>query len=159
MSKPLIEILTLAGLLDEGDNMTSKPKKRGGIRNPPGGAPRKGHKKFFCYLPEETIELFDKERGKLTRGEFFTLMWANWKISKSNEDAQIAHDIAHNDDLRAPGEKSKPLAQLFAAAPDLLAACEAELEVYAGMDVTTLMPKTLARISALRAAVARARGE
>lgn len=66
--------------------MTDKPKKPGGLRNPPGGAPRKGHKKFFLYLPEETIELFDRERGKLTRGEFFMLMWGNWAINESNKD-------------------------------------------------------------------------
>jgi hypothetical protein len=47
-------------------------------------------------------------------------------------------------------------AHLIAAAPELLAACEAELEVYDGMDVATLMPKTLARIAALRAAVEKA---
>jgi hypothetical protein len=45
---------------------------------------------------------------------------------------------------------------LIAAAPELLAACEAELDVYDGMDVATLMPKTLARIAALRAAVEKA---
>lgn len=54
-------------------------------------------------------------------------------------------------------EETQANARLFTAAPDLLAACEAELRVYDGMDMATLMPKTIARIEALRAAVAKAR--
>lgn len=50
-------------------------------------------------------------------------------------------------------------ARLIAAAPDLLAVCEAELEVYDGMDRSRLRVETLARIAALRAAIAKARGE
>jgi hypothetical protein len=53
-------------------------------------------------------------------------------------------------------ETDRANARLIAAAPDLLAACQAELEVYDGMDAATLMPKTLARIAALRAAVEKA---
>jgi hypothetical protein len=50
-------------------------------------------------------------------------------------------------------------ARLIAAAPDLLAACKAELEVYDAMDQTTFRPKTLARIAGLRAAIVKACGE
>jgi hypothetical protein len=97
----------------------------------------------------------------------FTRWPTPWAYSDTHEGheglvtvfAANGRDILCTGDMEGCGIEEIQLAQLFAAAPDLLAACEAELEVYAGMDVTTLMPKTLARISALRAAVARARGE
>ncbi len=64
--------------------MTNRPKL-GGRREPPGGRPPKGNVKFYLYLPPGAVEQFDNERGELTRGEFFMLVWANWKVSKSNE--------------------------------------------------------------------------
>jgi hypothetical protein len=65
--------------------MANKPKKVGGRREPPGGRPPKGNVKFYCYIKPDAIEQFDKERGGLTRGEFFMLVWANWHVSKSDE--------------------------------------------------------------------------
>lgn len=67
-----------------------------------------------------------------------------WFIADCTTTARSIDEIAAN-------------CRLIAAAPDLLAACEAELEVYDGMDMATLMPKTIARIEALRAAIAKAR--
>jgi hypothetical protein len=63
--------------------MPDKPKP-GGLRNPPGGRPPKGNVKWFCYLDPGIIETIDQERGALTRGEFITMLVANYKVSKSN---------------------------------------------------------------------------
>jgi hypothetical protein len=41
--------------------------------------------KFYLYLPPEATEQFDQERGELTRGEFFMIVWANWHVSRSDE--------------------------------------------------------------------------
>lgn len=51
--------------------MAERPK-RGGRREPPGGRPPKGNVKFFCYLHPDTVKAIDRQRGKLTRGEFIT---------------------------------------------------------------------------------------
>lgn len=68
--------------------MTTRRKGPGGRREPPGGRPTKGNVKFYCYLPPDAIALFDKERGELTRGEFFMLMWGNWRIDQSNKEVK-----------------------------------------------------------------------
>lgn len=73
-----------------------KPKKIGGRRQPPGGRPPKGNVKFYLYLPPDAVEQFDSERGELTRGEFFMLVWANWKIGQSN--VTPPPRAAHRDD-------------------------------------------------------------
>lgn len=64
--------------------MTTR-RKPGGRREPPGGRPPKGNVKFYCYLQPGLVETIDQERGALTRGEFLTLLVANYKVTKSNE--------------------------------------------------------------------------
>ena len=58
--------------------------QHGGKRTPAGGRPRKDHVKWFCYLDPWLIERIDQERGKLTRGEFITLLMAGRAIDRSN---------------------------------------------------------------------------
>lgn len=60
-------------------------RKPGGRRNPPGGRPPKGNVKFYCYVQPGIVETIDQERGTLTRGEFLTLLVANYLVDKSNE--------------------------------------------------------------------------
>lgn len=70
--------------------MTNRPKL-GGRREPPGGRPPKGNVKFYCYLQPGIVETIDQARGALTRGEFITLLIANYKVDESNAlDALIA---------------------------------------------------------------------
>lgn len=38
-----------------------RPKKRGGRREPPGGAPVKGNVRLVCYVQPETRKLIDEE--------------------------------------------------------------------------------------------------
>ena len=59
-------------------------------------------------------------------------------------------------DMPGASEDAAAIVQAVNAHPALVEACKAELEVYDGMDMSTLMPKTLARIAALRAALAQA---
>lgn len=45
--------------------MSDQPKKkRGGRREPPGGAPRKGHVRLVCYVQPETRALIDAESAR-----------------------------------------------------------------------------------------------
>lgn len=50
--------------------MTDKPEKRGGLRTPPGGRPRKDNVVLHCYVHSATLEKIDNERGHLSRGEY-----------------------------------------------------------------------------------------
>lgn len=59
-------------------------KKPGGRREPPGGRPPKGNVKFYCYVQPGIAKTIDQERGTLTRGEFLTLLIANYMVNKSN---------------------------------------------------------------------------
>lgn len=76
MTKPLIDLVF---------------PKRGGRRNEIAasngkqvGRPRKDNVKWFCYLDPGIVEMIDQERGKLTRGEFITLLMASRAIDRSN---------------------------------------------------------------------------
>lgn len=50
--------------------MTDKPKGRGGLRNPPGGRPRKDNVILHCYVHPDTLKKIDDDRGELSRGEY-----------------------------------------------------------------------------------------
>lgn len=64
--------------------MTDRSKKIGGRRQPPGGRPPKGNVKFYCYVQPGIVETIDQERGALSRGEFLTMLIANFMVDKSN---------------------------------------------------------------------------
>lgn len=51
--------------------MTAPKKKRGGRRNPPGGAPVKGNVRLVCYVRADTRAAIDEaaEKGRMTLGE------------------------------------------------------------------------------------------
>lgn len=63
--------------------MTDKPK-RGGLRNPPGGRPRKDNVILHCYIPPFVLAEIDQHRGALSRGEYITMLMANEAINRSN---------------------------------------------------------------------------
>lgn len=46
-------------------------KRRGGRREPPGGAPKKGHVRLVCYVQPGTRKAIDEEaaRGEFTLGQ------------------------------------------------------------------------------------------
>lgn len=70
--------------------MTTRRKGPGGRREPPGGRPPKGNVKFYCYVDPGIVKTIDEERGALTRGEFVTMLIANYKIDRSNVAVSVA---------------------------------------------------------------------
>ena len=74
MNKTLMELLDLS----------DKPK-RGGLRTPAGGRPRKDNVVLHCYVPPFILAEIDEHRGHLSRGEYITMLLANAAIDRSNE--------------------------------------------------------------------------
>lgn len=71
--------------------MTDRPKKRrGGRREPPGGAPKKGHVRLVCYVQPETRKAIDEEaeRDGLTLGQVID----RWKETRHD-----SHIDSHDD--------------------------------------------------------------
>lgn len=64
--------------------MTDKPQ-RGGLRNPPGGRPRKDNVVLHCHVPSFILEEIDARRGALSRGEYITMLMANEAVRRSND--------------------------------------------------------------------------
>lgn len=64
--------------------MTDKPR-RGGLRNPPGGRPRKNNVILHCHIPPFILAEIDAYRGALSRGEYITMLVAGAAIDRSNQ--------------------------------------------------------------------------
>lgn len=75
--------------------------------------------------------------------------WMDWP-----EAANTPAPLGDGDEAQETGN-----ACLIAAAPDLLAACEMALEAFDGMDADQFVPEVAAKLKAMRAAVAKARGK
>lgn len=65
--------------------MTEPKPKPGGLRNPPGGRPRKNNVVLHCHVPPFILEEIDEHRGALTRGEYITMLVTGKAIDRSNQ--------------------------------------------------------------------------
>jgi hypothetical protein len=54
--------------------MTDQPKKRGGLRTPAGGRPRKDNVILHCHVPKARLEAIDEHRGTLSRGDYIATL-------------------------------------------------------------------------------------
>jgi hypothetical protein len=59
--------------------------KRGGLRTPAGGRPRKDNAVLHCYVPPFILAQIDEQRGALSRGEYITMLVAGDAVRRSND--------------------------------------------------------------------------